>query len=1027
MVGDGEKTTACPQCSAAVPAGVPICPNCGAAVRDVSQTLTSGLTSVLTDTDWDRFAPGNVFANRYTIIEEIGHGGMGRVLKAIDRSLGITVAIKIIRSEYASNPRVVELFKQEIVRARSISSENVIRVHDLGEAEGTRYISMDFVEGQNLRDLIYASGSLTISTAVKFGQQICSGLAAAHKQGIMHRDLKPSNIMIDKTGRVRVMDFGLAKTIDREEAEGVRAIVGTPEYLSPEQARGEKLDQRTDIYAFGLILYEMVTGRPVFEAESLTGYIQKHCEVTPEPPSRWNHLIPAALDGIILKCLKKNRNERYQKVEDVCQALDRVVAPEAHKPKPARSRLLRILAGAAACALLGIIAYFFFFPRPRPPVPSIHKSIAVMTPENVTGDSSQDRLGGMIRYLLQLDLEQSRLLRVVPRERLLDCIKKFHLSDAGGYAQADLDKIAASENVDFFILGGYLKSGEGCRIDVHILDARLRDTVAYQSFDAAVLDEIQDSCDQISLWAKQQFELSSRDLAKDFDKELKNYPTRSKEALLYFLQGLDFYEKRDFPHSIDCYRKAVDIDKKFALAYARLATDYSYQGQHEEAKKYLLKARSLQRNLTLRERLLIDGDYYNAYECNYAMAIQTFKDLLIAYPEDEMALENLGAIYRNTERWEEAKACFEHLQGVNPHSRIAVLNLFQIAEAMGQYEKAAGLLLSNRDVLTVPDEFSQLLAACYFHQGRTDQALLELEKAFSSASSEANVPPLLGHIQTVLGNFPEAEAAYRRLLAEDRPSLIKFSGHFWLGHLYLLQGQYGNCAREIEEGLKLTRSQGFLYEESLFLLFESYLFYLQRNFAGTYEAALQARKKAAEIPYPEAEIEALYWQGLSDVGRGQIPEARRTIGTIKQMVDKIGYPKLLRTCYQLEGIIAAVRNSWDEAVDDFRKVEETLPHQFQEGDPSALYIESLASALLQRGDQDSARAKYEEIISMTSGRLTAGDSYVRSLYELGKICQEKRELEKAREYFRSFLNVLRNADIKPPQVEDARRRLGAVS
>ena len=274
MMGGGAEPVYCPKCSAEIHADERVCPNCGAAIGDVSRTLTSGFTSILTNEDWQRFAPGNVFANRYTIIEEIGHGGMGRVYKAIDRSLGITVAIKIIRPEYASNPRVVDLFKKETVLARSISSENVVRVHDLGEAENTKYISMDFVEGQNLRDLIHASGSVTISAAVKFGQQICSGLAAAHKEGIIHRDLKPSNVMIDRTGRARVMDFGLAKTIDREGAPGVRSVVGTPEYLSPEQARGEKLDQRTDIYAIGLILYEMVTGRPVFEAETLTGYIK---------------------------------------------------------------------------------------------------------------------------------------------------------------------------------------------------------------------------------------------------------------------------------------------------------------------------------------------------------------------------------------------------------------------------------------------------------------------------------------------------------------------------------------------------------------------------------------------------------------------------------------------------------------------------------------------------------------------------------------------------------------------------------
>jgi serine/threonine protein kinase/tetratricopeptide (TPR) repeat protein len=978
------------------------------------------------DEDWERFSPGNIFANRYTIIEEVGHGGMGRVFKAIDRSLGITVAIKVIRPEYALNPRVIELFKQETVLARSISSENVVRVHDLGEAEKTKYISMDFVEGQNLRDLIHASGSLTISTAVKFGQQICSALSAAHKTGIIHRDLKPSNIMIDKTGRVRVMDFGLAKTIDREDAGGAKAIVGTPEYLSPEQARGENLDQRTDIYALGLVLYEMVTGRPVFEAESLTGYIQKHCAAVPKPPSRVNHMIPAGLETLILKCLRKDRNERYQKAEDVCQALDGIIAPESRKPKTARSRLLRISVGAAACALLGFIAYWIFI-RPEPTVSSIRKAVAVMNFENLAGDPSPDKWRA-IRHLLVMELEQSKFLRVVPRARLLDYLNDFHIQDTGDYAQSDLDKIASREKVDYFLLGGYLTSGERCQIDVRIIDARLREIIASRSFEAAAFDDILNRCDDISIWAKSELQLTKRELATDFDQELKRYTTQSIDALVCFFQGLDFYEKGDYRRSTESYLKAVAFDGNFALAYARLAMNFPYEGRFEEAKKYLLQAMSLRKNLTTRERLLIEGDYFNLYECDYPKAIESYETLLKTYPDDEMALEHQGAIYRNTEDWDKAAACFERLHGINPKDRVTIANLSFIAQAMGQYEKGARILEDNRSVIPTPEEFYAGLANCLFCQGRTDQALAELQTALSLAADRLGSLRLLGHIRTAKGEYRDAEAAYRLLLGDERSITDKVEGHFWLGWLDIMQGRYAAGVMEIEEGLKLARSQGLPYDEADFLILGAYLYYRKGKLAKAHETALKARQKSIEIRFREHEIKALHLMGMCETRLGNLSEAHKTLLSMEQIIKRIGYPKLLRHCHHLQGMIAGARESWDEAVAAYSKAVETLPSQHLDYDDAhGLYLDALASALYERGDWDAAKVEYEKITQLTTGRITYGDAYARSLYRLGRIYQERNEPAQAKTYFQSFLNVFRDADPGLTEVADARSRLAALS
>lgn len=976
---------------------------------------------------WERFSPGMVFANRYTIIEEIGHGGMGRVYKAIDTSLGISVALKIIRPEYASNLRIIDHFKKETVLSRSITSEHVVRVHDLGESENTKYISMDFVDGQNLRDLIQASGSLTISTAVKFGKQICSGLAAAHKQGIIHRDLKPSNVMIDRTGRARVMDFGLAKTIDREDAQGVRAVVGTPEYLSPEQARGEKQDQRTDIYALGLILYEMVTGRPVFEAESLTGYIKKHCEATPEPPSRLNPSVPPALENIILKCLKKDKNERYPTVEDVCRSLDLVVAPEVPPLRTLRSLILRSLAWFFACSIVALAAYFLIFRGNGPPEGAIRKSLAVMSFENVTGDPSLDNWRNLLRHLLTTDLEQSKFLRLVAREKLLNCLADADTDDSGVYDSDVLEKIASRENVDFFLLGSYMKSGQGYRIDIRIIKARDLEAVGSRSFDAVAPENIQDRCDEISRWSKEQLGLSRSDLAKDFDEELKKYTTPSIEAVIHFSRGLDFYEKGDYKQSNEFYLKAVSADKKFAMAYARLAMNLIYEGRFDESKRYIQKAMSLRKNLTPRERFLIEGSYYNVMENDFPKAIETYRNLLLLYPDDELAIEHLGAIYRNTEEWDKAAECFERLHSINPNSPITVLNLSFIDQARGLYEKASDLLRAHEHVFTSPAEFHRELAFCFFCQGAINEALLELGKGLSLDPHGFDLGRLLAQIYGVLGNYPEAEKAYRQFLENGRAVRNMIDAHFWLAHLNLLQGKHKECEREIEEGLKLAGNQGFLYEEATFFLFKAFFYLQSGDNARAREAALQARMKAVETHNKQDEVNALHWLGLIELNEGKLSGAKEIGQTMREIIRKMGYSKLMRHCYHLEGAEALAQGSWDEAVSRFSEAVATLPHQyFEYSDPHAFYLESLASAFFRRGDLDSAIAQYTKIISLTIGFMTSGDIYARSLYQLGRLFQENKDPAKARPFFQQFLAIRGGADVGLAEAEDARKRLDSL-
>ena len=265
---------------------------------------------------------GAVLGGRYEILQLLGEGGMGAVYKAADRELDRFVALKVIRPELASNPSILARFKQELLLAHQVTHRNVIRIYDLGEAEGVKFITMEFIEGQDLRALIREKKKFAPEEAVDVIQQVCQALNAAHGVGVIHRDLKPQNIMQDGSGRILVMDFGLARTLEGDGMTQTGALVGTMEYMSPEQALAKDLDQRSDIFALGLILYEMLTGKQPFSAESALASLIKRTQERATPVSDIDAQIPGALSGIVSKCLERDLKQRYQNVSAILADLN---------------------------------------------------------------------------------------------------------------------------------------------------------------------------------------------------------------------------------------------------------------------------------------------------------------------------------------------------------------------------------------------------------------------------------------------------------------------------------------------------------------------------------------------------------------------------------------------------------------------------------------------------------------------------------------------------------------------------------
>jgi len=327
----------CPKCHFDNPDDTVYCGKCATPLPSLEKILASQTKTLYTPVS--ELARGTTFADRYEFVEELGKGGMGRVYKVFDTKIREEVALKLLKPEISDDEKTIERFTNELKFSRKIVHKNVCRMYDLGEEKGTHYITMEYVPGEDLKSFIKRAAPLSIGKSISIARQICEGLSEAHSVGVVHRDLKPGNIMIDKEGNARIMDFGIARSLKAEGITSVGVIIGTPEYMSPEQVEGKATDQRSDIYSLGVILYEMMTGRVPFEGDTSLSIVLKHKTEIPKDPRELSAQIPETISHMILRCMAKKKEDRYQSVNELLNELDQIniddtqVKEERKRPK----------------------------------------------------------------------------------------------------------------------------------------------------------------------------------------------------------------------------------------------------------------------------------------------------------------------------------------------------------------------------------------------------------------------------------------------------------------------------------------------------------------------------------------------------------------------------------------------------------------------------------------------------------------------------------------------------------------------
>ena len=815
----------------------------------------------------------------YEIVAPLGAGGMGEVYRARDTRLERQVAIKVIRPELAQNAQILARFKQELLTDHRVTHKNVIRIYDLAEADDIKFITMEYIEGHDLRRLLLDEGKLPPERAIEIIRQVCLALDAAHSVGVIHRDLKPQNIMCDKAGRILVMDFGLARSIESKGMTQTGALMGTIEYMSPEQSMGKQLDARSDLFAIGLIFYELLTNNSPYKADSAMGSLLLRNQQRAVPVSDSDASIPKGLSDIVGKCLERDLDLRYQSAQEIVTDLDafqgkRPISASVVMPVPAPRRAVpwKWIAGAAALLLLAgtpIVMQRFMHKTPT----AQHSQVSVLVADftNHTGDPIFENT---IEPMFNVALEGASFINAYNRGTARKLAQRLpNPTDKLDEQAARL--VAVSQGIGAVITGELGRRGDSYSISATALDSVTGNVLSKTEVTAANKDEVLLAIPKLA----GPIRIALGDTTPEsvqVEKARGAITAASLEAMHQYGVGIEQLNAGKMEEALRSFSNAVALDPSFARAYGSRAAANVNLGKMQDAEKDVKLAMEHVDRMTDRERYRVRGFYYLTTH-NWQKCVEEYGELVNQFPADNTGQANLAGCYLYLRNLPKAVEAARRAVEIVPKGALqrAALSLYtsyngDFAGGEREAQAALGLSPSYPSYLALVEAQLGLGQMSEATETYHKLAKLNVQGASLAASGLADVALYEGRFADAVRILEHGATA--DLAAKDSDDAAeKFAA---LAHIQLLRGQKGPAvasatkASDMSQGIRVRVLAAQTFVE-----------------AGEIAKAQKLASGLASELQSEPQAYAKIIEGDLLLARGDVPNAVKTLTDANNLLD----------------------------------------------------------------------------------------------------------------------------------------------